>query len=58
MDEIKLDETDEDFWYAFGRIADQYGEKETAMRIYGLAEQPRHAWMFGNHRLRFCRPKW
>jgi hypothetical protein len=46
MDKINLDETDEDFWYAFGRIADQYGEKEIAMRIYGLAEKPRDAWMF------------
>jgi transglutaminase-like putative cysteine protease/tetratricopeptide (TPR) repeat protein len=43
MDKMDLDEPNDDFWYAFGRIAEQYGEKETAMRIYKHVEKPKRA---------------
>ncbi len=43
MDEMNLDEPDDNYWYAFGRIAEQYGEKETAIHIYHLVEKPKQA---------------
>jgi tetratricopeptide (TPR) repeat protein len=35
MDLKELDEPDPDYWYAFGRIAEQYGEKEVALALQG-----------------------
>ena len=34
MDELNLDEPDDDYWYAFGRIAEQYGERDVAIADY------------------------
>jgi transglutaminase-like putative cysteine protease/Flp pilus assembly protein TadD len=41
MDELNLDEPNEDYWYAFGRIAEQYGEREIASADYRKLEQPK-----------------
>jgi predicted Zn-dependent protease len=41
MDELNLDEPNEDYWYAFGRIAEQYGEREIAIADYRKLEKPK-----------------
>ena len=41
MDELDLDEPDDNYWYAFGRIAEQYGEKEVALTDYGRVTKPK-----------------
>jgi tetratricopeptide (TPR) repeat protein/transglutaminase-like putative cysteine protease len=43
MDEQNLDEPNDDFWYAFGRIAEQYGEREMAIADYRKVEKPKFA---------------
>jgi len=43
MDELNLDEPDDDYWYAFGRIAEQYGEREVAISDYRKLEKPKDA---------------
>ena len=41
MDELNLDEPNDDYWYAFGRIAEQYGEREIAIADYHKLEKPK-----------------
>jgi hypothetical protein len=41
MDDLNLYEPDDDYWYAFGRIAEQYGERETAIADYRKLEKPK-----------------
>jgi tetratricopeptide (TPR) repeat protein len=41
MDELNLDEPNDDYWYAFGRIAEQYGEREVAIADYRKLEKPK-----------------
>jgi len=41
MDELNLDEPNDDYWYAFGRIAEQYGERDVAIADYRKLEKPR-----------------
>jgi tetratricopeptide (TPR) repeat protein len=41
MDALNLDEPDEDYWYAFGRIAEQYGEREVALANYARVTKPK-----------------
>lgn len=43
MDLENLDEPNEAFWYAFGRIAEQYGERETAIANYNRVTKPKKA---------------
>jgi tetratricopeptide (TPR) repeat protein len=43
MDVLSLDEPDSDYWYAFGRIAEQYGEREVALQDYKRVEKPSNA---------------
>jgi transglutaminase-like putative cysteine protease/Flp pilus assembly protein TadD len=43
MDKMDLDEPDDDFWYAFGRIAEQYGELKSAVHDYNRVEKPKRA---------------
>lgn len=43
MDELNLDEPNDDFWYAFGRIAEQYGEREIAIADYRKVQKPKFA---------------
>ena len=45
MDELNLDEPDDDYWYAFGRIAEQYGERDVAISDYRKLEKPKDAMM-------------
>lgn len=41
MDSLGLDEPDENYWYAFGRIAEQYGEREAALADYARVARPK-----------------
>ena len=41
MDDLNLDEPDDDYWYAFGRIAEEYGERETAIADYRKLQVPK-----------------
>jgi tetratricopeptide (TPR) repeat protein len=41
MDELNLDEPDDDYWYAFGRIAEQYGERDAAIADYRKLQKPK-----------------
>ncbi len=41
MDELNLDEPDDDYWYAFGRIAEQYGERDVAISDYRKLAKPK-----------------
>jgi tetratricopeptide (TPR) repeat protein len=41
MDDLNLDEPDDDYWYAFGRIAEQYGERQTAIADYRKLQVPK-----------------
>ncbi|MBZ5552763.1 MAG: DUF3857 domain-containing protein [Acidobacteriia bacterium] len=43
MDLLNLDEPDPDYWYAFGRIAEQYGVREVALANYARVEKPKKA---------------
>ena len=43
MDLLNLDEPNSDYWYAFGRIAEQYGETEVARADYQQAKRPKKA---------------
>jgi tetratricopeptide (TPR) repeat protein len=41
MDGLNLDAPTDDYWYAFGRIAEQYGEREVAIADYHKLELPK-----------------
>ena len=41
MDELNLDEPDDDYWYAFGRIAEQFGARDVAMADYRKLQKPK-----------------
>ena len=41
MDELNLDEPNDDYWYALGRIAEQYGERDVAIADYRKLEKPK-----------------
>ncbi len=41
MDSLNLDEPDDNYWYAFGRIAEQYGERDTAIADYSRVTKPK-----------------
>ncbi|HEY4841983.1 MAG TPA: DUF3857 domain-containing protein [Terriglobales bacterium] len=43
MDATGLDEPNADYWYAFGRIAEQYGERDAALADYARVTKPREA---------------
>jgi tetratricopeptide (TPR) repeat protein len=43
MDELNLDEPNDDYWYAFGRIAEQFGERDAAIADYRKLEKPKIA---------------
>jgi hypothetical protein len=40
MDARKLVEPDSEFWYALGRIAEQYGERDIALADYAKVTPP------------------
>ena len=40
MDDMNLNEPNDAYWYAFGRIAEQYGEREIAIADYRKLEKP------------------
>ena len=41
MDASNMDEPNEAFWYAFGRIAEQNGEPDVALAIYKRVTKPK-----------------
>jgi tetratricopeptide (TPR) repeat protein/transglutaminase-like putative cysteine protease len=43
MDKLNLDEPDENYWYAFGRIAEQDGERDAALADYARVTKPKRA---------------
>ncbi len=43
MDIKSLDEPNPDYWYALGRIAEQYGEREVALSDYAKVTKPKEA---------------
>jgi len=43
MDLLNLDEPDPNYWYAFGRIAEQYGEYQVAAADYAKVTRPKRA---------------
>lgn len=43
MDSLNLDEPDENYWYAFGRLAEQYGERDAAICYYAQVTKPKMA---------------
>src|SRR5579859_5864248 len=53
MDILGLDEPDADYWYAFGRIAEQYGERDAATADYARVTKPKKALQipFSSYRL-------
>jgi len=40
MDAQRLDDPNSDFWYAFGLLAEQYGERDTALANYARVTKP------------------
>jgi tetratricopeptide (TPR) repeat protein len=44
MDELRLDEPNDDYWYALGLIAEQYGEREIAIADYRKLKKPKEVW--------------
>ncbi|HEV2102436.1 MAG TPA: DUF3857 domain-containing protein [Candidatus Acidoferrum sp.] len=42
MDKLNFDEPDDNYWYAFGRIAEQYGEQKIAAEDYHKVEKPEY----------------
>ena len=42
MDDMNLDEPNDAYWYAFGRIAEQYGERDIAIADYRKLEKPKY----------------
>jgi tetratricopeptide (TPR) repeat protein/transglutaminase-like putative cysteine protease len=43
MDLLNLDEPDDNYWYAFGRIAEQYGERDAAIADYNRVAKPKRS---------------
>jgi transglutaminase-like putative cysteine protease/Flp pilus assembly protein TadD len=41
MDLLNLDEPNPDYWYAFGRIAEQYGARDVAIANYNRVSKPK-----------------
>jgi hypothetical protein len=41
MDLLNLDEPESNYWYGFGRIAEQYGESTVATSDYDQVKKPR-----------------
>jgi tetratricopeptide (TPR) repeat protein len=43
MDQLNLNDPDDNYWYVLGRIAEQYGERDTAIADYRKVEKPASA---------------
>ncbi len=59
MDNLNLDAPTDDYWYAFGRIAEQYGERDIAVADYRKLQKPKDAleiptstWVLAQNRLK------
>jgi len=54
MDLQGLDEPNADYWYALGRIAEQYGEREIATFDYEKVSKPKQALQIPNSSYRLA----
>jgi tetratricopeptide (TPR) repeat protein len=54
MDSLNLDEPNESFWYAFGRIAEQYGERDIAIADYNRVSKPKEAFQISTSSYRLA----
>lgn len=54
MDAYDLDEPNENFWYAFGRIAEQYGERDVAVAYYKRVSKPEEAYQLNTSAYRLA----
>jgi tetratricopeptide (TPR) repeat protein/transglutaminase-like putative cysteine protease len=59
MDMLNLNEPDDNYWYALGRIAEQFGERDTAIADYrkvakpdSVLEIPTSSWQLAQNRLK------
>jgi transglutaminase-like putative cysteine protease/tetratricopeptide (TPR) repeat protein len=41
MDDLDLDQPNDDYWYAFGLVAERYGERDIAIADYRKLEKPK-----------------
>lgn len=41
MDKLELDAPDSNYWYAFGRVAEQYGQRDIAISLYSRVTAPK-----------------
>lgn len=41
MDDLNLDQPNDDYWYAFGLVAERYGERDIAIADYRKLEKPK-----------------
>lgn len=41
MDAGKMEEPNEEIWFGFGLIAEQYGVSDAAQRMYGRLQEPK-----------------
>jgi transglutaminase-like putative cysteine protease/Flp pilus assembly protein TadD len=57
MDDLNLDEPNDDYWYAFGRIAEQYGERDIAIADYRKLEKPKEALVFATSTYRLAQTR-
>jgi len=49
MEILNLEEPDSNYWYGFGRIAEQYGETASALEDYGkVTKPPKVEWISGS----------
>ena len=54
MDSLNLDEPDSDYWYGFGRIAEQYGERNVAIADYNRVTKPKNPLQVSNSSYRLA----
>lgn len=57
MDKLNLDEPDAPYWYAFGRLAEQYGLKEIALAHYSRVEKPKEAFQIPDSSYRLAQTR-
>jgi tetratricopeptide (TPR) repeat protein len=54
MDKLDLDAPNSDYWYAFGRIAEQYGQRDIAISLYSRVGEPKEPKLHPNSSYRLA----
>jgi tetratricopeptide (TPR) repeat protein/transglutaminase-like putative cysteine protease len=54
MDKLELDAPNSDYWYAFGRIAEQYGQRDIAISLYSRVGEPKEPKLHPNSSYRLA----